>query len=190
MENEIKESKAKKRKTILKKFKGIVKEHEKTADFKEPIAILLRRTGRAEWYEDVTQGMFKFKHTCGEERYIVITPENKFTFDYGKKEFRGYLLHEDFPSPLPETPLLTTEVFALAIDKTKETVKEWKAKELRAKSKLMEQIAVILMIIIGGIILAQLIMPGGIRGLILGTPAEQAAKAAAEAAKTTITRLP
>jgi len=42
------------RKVILKKYKGILKSYYDTTEFKEPIGILLRRTGRAEFHEDLS----------------------------------------------------------------------------------------------------------------------------------------
>ena len=122
-----------KRHTLFKKKKGLFKDYQHTADFKEPIGILLRRGRKAEWLEDLKQGTLVVDHSDGTTRPIILDTKYLIAFPYGKKVFQGYLLHEDFPTPLPPDPVLTAETVGHTIDKTLNDMKKWKAEEWQAK---------------------------------------------------------
>ena len=98
-----KQSRAKRTKILLKQFeKKFEGDYLGMANFKEPVIMLIRRTKKVEWYDDANVGYFTFAHTDGTKREVKLDQEFLLTFDYGKRQFRGYIIHEDFPTPLPE----------------------------------------------------------------------------------------
>lgn len=126
------QSKAQKIKILLKKYDGRFKSYMEMSSFEEPVVFLLRNNRRAEFYEKATSGKFIFIHTDGKERSIDLSPQFLHTFDYGKRNFKGYVCHEDFPTPLPEIPVVTGEMYQMGIEKTLNDFKKWKADETRA----------------------------------------------------------
>lgn len=145
-------SEAERRNILYKKYNKILGQQKDLAEFKEPIAILLRRTGKAEFFENVTKGKFEFRHTDGRDRFIMIDPKQIHTFPYGKKSYKGYILHEDFPVPLPDDPVLTTEQVGQAMEATALAMEKWKSKEISEKTKMIRMI-IIGIGVIGAIIL-------------------------------------
>ena len=145
-----KQSKAKKIKILLKSYKTRFKSYQEMANFKEPVLFLMRNTRKVEFFDNVTTGWFQFNHTDGTMRKIKLGPEGLHTFDYGKRTFKGYIIHEDNPIPLPERPVITAEQFQWAIDKTHQDLINHRAKEYDAKGKMIWKI----LIGIGAIILA------------------------------------
>lgn len=61
-------SNATQRKTVFKKYKQLIGSYLETANFKEPIALLMRRTRKVDFYENVTQGEFEFDHSDGTQK--------------------------------------------------------------------------------------------------------------------------
>lgn len=151
-------SKAKKAEVLFKKHKGLIKEYYRFVPFDEPIMIFIRRTGKAEWHEKVTLGQYNFTHSNGEQRYIIID-RNQIEFKVGDKKFKGYICHEDHPFPLPEEPLLTTEMFDITIDKTLHDRKDWETKLTREKGKLIWTIAISIAIIIAAYAVFRMVVP-------------------------------
>lgn len=133
-------SDATQRKTIFKKYKQLIGSYLETANFKEPIALLMRRSRKVDFYENVTQGEFEFEHSDGTQKRIMIKTQFQQDFDYGKKTFKGYILHEDYPTPLPEDPIITNEMISIAIDKTLNDIKKWKAEEIKAQTNFWKTI--------------------------------------------------
>lgn len=126
-----KRSRAKKIRNLIKKQKGILKEEIKTTKFKEPIMLLERLNGEVELYEDVTKGLFEYKHSNGETRFIIVEPSTKRSFGFADRRFTGYIAHENYPiTGLPE-PLMTVEQVNTIVEKSINDMKEWKAKEIR-----------------------------------------------------------
>lgn len=144
---------------LLKKYKGI-KGKLDTARFKEPVVFMIRRTGKVEFFEGITQGTWYFQHSDGDERFIMIDVSFQKTFEYGEKVFRGYICSEDHPTPLPDNPITTTEQMNIAIEKVLNDLKEWKAKELVAKGKMFWYIAIGIGIVICAIILFKMLVGG------------------------------
>lgn len=142
-------SKAKEIKILIKKYQGLLKKHFETANFKEPVLFLMQRNGKVTFYENATAGEFVYEHSDKSRRYINLTGR-PYEFDYGRKGFKGYICHEDFPYPLPEQPELSAEVHAIAIDKAVSDLKKWKEKEIRAKTDMYKTIGFIII----GLILA------------------------------------
>lgn len=152
------QSDATKRKMIFKKYKGFMKSYMETANFKEPILILMKRSGKAEFYENANKTKFAFTDTEGNQKEILLNPSQIQTFDYGKKEFKGYICHEDFATPLPERPLMTLEMIQLAIDKTLNDIKKWKADELKATGQMYWKIFGGIALLIGMFILYKMVV--------------------------------
>lgn len=155
----MKQTKAQNRKTLFKKKKKLFKEYYDTVDFKEPIIILMRRTQNAEFFENATQGEFTYKHSDETERKILLNTKYLQTFPYGKKNFKGYICHEDSPLPLPAEPEVTAETIGIAIDKTLNDIKKWKAEEWKAKGDFYWKLALGIVAIIGIYILYKLLIP-------------------------------
>lgn len=137
---ENKKSNAKKIRLLIKKQKGLLWAKKSMVKFKEPIVFLMRRTGKIEFYENATSGEFEYEHSNGRTNKILLSPEYQHTFDYGSTYFKGYILHEDNATPLPDKPLVSAELFSIALDKTLHDIKTWKAKELEAKGQLIWKI--------------------------------------------------
>lgn len=129
-------------KVLLKKHKKLLTSYRDVIDFKEPIIFLIRRSQKVEFYENAIKNKFEFTDAEGETRNIILDPSFLLTFDYGKKRFKGYVCHEDHKTPLPENPFITAQQFDMAIDKTLNDVKEWKAKELKAKGEMWKAILI------------------------------------------------
>ena len=154
-----KQSRAKKIKILLKSYDKRMGSYLEMANFKEPVMFLMRNTRKTEFFDDVTTGWFQFEHTDGSSRRIKISPEFLQTFDYGKNTFKGYICHEDYPTPLPEKPVVTAEQFQWAIDKTQQDLLNHKAKEYDARGNMWYKIAIGIAIIIGVIAFAKLLVP-------------------------------
>lgn len=146
---------AKERRTVFKKAKGLLRSYYNISEFDEPIAILMRRNQKCDFFEKVTKGNFFIQHSDGNERQIFIDPKFLQTFNYGKHTFKGYILHEDFPTPLPEDPLVTSEMISIANYKTLNDMSQWKAqtKLMDAKTKSVVTYGIIILLGLGVIFL-------------------------------------
>jgi len=164
----------KERKSLIKKSKGWIFTYNNVAEFKEPIAILLRRTGRAEFFEEVNSGEWTIKHSDGKNRVLFLDPRFIHTFKYGKKEFRGYVCHEDFPTPLPEDPVITAEMVGIVTEKTLHDLNKWKAQEWTAKGDFIWKIALGIAALVGMYILYKMLVPSptGVGASVAQTVAE------------------
>lgn len=124
-------------KILLKKTKGLLKDKQQLARFKEPVLILLRTDGTADFYENEdgrTAGTtFMFEHTDGKEKMIHL---NKKTYmgRYGKENFRFYVCDEDNPLPLPQKPLVTAEELGMIIYKLIHDMHKWMMEEIKGKA--------------------------------------------------------
>lgn len=137
---EKKKQTAERRKILLRKHSKWYKSYYERSEFKEPVCFLMRRGKKVEWYEDVKAGEWVIEHTDGKPRTLFMDPIYIRSFDYGKQTFNGYIAHEDFPLPLPENPTLTAELTGIALEKTLNDIKKWKAEELRAQANFYKTI--------------------------------------------------
>jgi len=153
------QSKAKRIKVLLKNYDGRFKSYQEMSNFQEPVMFLMRNTRKTEFYDNATTGYFEFIHTDGRTRRIKLSPEFLQTFDYGKKTFKGYICHEDYPTPLPEKPLVTAEQFQWAIDKTQQDLTNYKAKELTARGDMWWKILLGVGAVILAFALAKMLVP-------------------------------
>lgn len=133
-----KEIQVKQRKLLFKKTKNLLRAHISLVEFDEPVGILLRRNRRAEFYEGLKKGKFSFRHSDGTERFIMLDPRYLQIMPYGMKStgMAGYIMHEDFPTPIPEDPVLTIEQSGEALEKVMNDVRDLRAKEYRAKGEM------------------------------------------------------
>ena len=136
---------------ILRKYQKTFKTIQDTVRFKEPAMILIRRNGMGEWYEGATSGRFVFQHSNGSKRYILLNRTNPIMMGYGNKPFRLYICHEDVPVPLPESPVISTQEFSAAIDKTHHDLQSERAKVYRAKGAMLKSVAIIIGVIVLGL---------------------------------------
>lgn len=156
---DIKDTEAKRVKNLFKKYKKILGSEIKRCEFKEPVLFFIRQNNEVEFYEKVTAGLFNFKHSDGNDRYIIIHPKYQMKFGVGKFKYRGYICHENHPYPIPEEPLMSSEQMNIIVEKSLNDMKKYKAQEIKAKAGLIKAIAVVCAVIIGGIILYVLLKP-------------------------------
>jgi len=155
----MKKQEAKRIGMLFKKHKKLFKSYYETASFKEPVLILMRRGNKADFLEKATAGEFEIDHSDGSKRVILLNPKNLQTFDYGSKTFRGYICHEDFPVALPEEPLVSSEMFNIAVNKTLNDIKKWKAQEIKAKTDFIWKAAMGIALVIAAYALYRLLAP-------------------------------
>lgn len=134
-------------KQIFKKHKSLMGSYQEIANFKEPTLQLIRRSGKVEFFENVRKGQFDFLHSDGTKRYIILN-HKPLTFDYGKNSFKGYICDEDTPTPLPESPLVLTELINMAVMKTLNDIMKWKIKEADANTKMIMTIGMAIGLVI------------------------------------------
>lgn len=144
---------------LFLKYKKWFKETYETKDFKSPVMFFEKRSGEVEFYENVTTGLFEYKHSDGTTRFIIIIPSKQKKFGFANKTFKGYWCHEDYPLPLPEDPFLTVEQLNIAVEKALADVKEWKAKELKAKGDWWWKIGAGIALVIAAYTLFRLLVP-------------------------------
>lgn len=137
MEQEQKEN-FKKINMVFKKVRGdfrtLWREYKKTANFTEPLLLLMRTTGQLEPMEKAKPGWFEFQHSSGEIRKIYIHPQHAMDCPFGKDSFKCWIAHEEYPDTSLGDPVITTDLFTLAIDKVNHEVLEAKTKLEKVKS--------------------------------------------------------
>ncbi len=143
-------SRAKRIRMLLKKNRRIFGNKQVITDFTEPILMLIRRGRAVEFHEDASKGTFRFKHSDGKEREIYLEPSSQVSFDYGKRKFKGYICHEDYPLPLPENPLVTVETVNMIVEKSMMDTKKLDERKELLKIKTLK---VLIWAVVGGVIL-------------------------------------
>lgn len=176
------ESQAKRVRELIKKQKGLLKAKQKLAEFKEPVALLIRRSGETEFYESVSKGQFPIVHTDGDSRNIEIVPSRQLTFPYADRRVRLYILHEDYPVPLPDDPSVTSELISLSQKKVMQDIDKYKMKADMMKTKNIFTIFIGVALVIGAIGLVLLLTPQHVWDTILKKGVEEATKQNAEPA--------
>lgn len=147
------------RSILFTKAKGILGKYNKMVDFNEPILQLIRRSGSVEWKDGVNKSIFEFTHSDGSIRKILLDIKDLKTFKYGKRKFSGYICHEDFPTPLPGDPIVTSEMIGIAIDKTLNDIAKWKSEVLKARGDMVWKIGLAVAVVIGAIALYMMLVP-------------------------------
>ena len=148
-------SRAKKINILYKKYKKSWRKYQEMANFKEPI-IQLIKNNKVEFYEDATSGNFYFDHSDGSKRKVKLDPEFQLTFDYGKRNFKGYIVHENYPTPLPEKPIITAEQYQWGIDKTQQDQLNHQEKQIKARGDMWYKIFIGIAVIIVALALANM----------------------------------
>lgn len=143
-------SRARRIKMLLKKNKKIFKSKQVLIDFTEPVLMLIRRSRAVEFYEDASKGTFRFKHSDKKDREIYLEPSSQVSFDYGKRKFKGYICHEDYPLPLPENPLVTVETVNMIVEKSMMDTRKLDEKKELLKIKTLK---VLIWAVAGGVVL-------------------------------------
>lgn len=138
-ENEPK-SRAKRIRMLLKKNNAVFGSKRALTDFKEPVAFLRRRSGETEVFEDASKGSLIFKHSDGKTREIYLEPSTQGTMDYGKRKFKYYFCHEDYPLPLPENPLVTVDTINAIVEKSNMDMKKLSEKLETIKMKTIKMV--------------------------------------------------
>lgn len=169
-------SKAKRIDNMLLKVKSNIGTIQKLANFKQPAMILMRNNKRAEFYENATTGKFAYTHSDGEDMEITLDRHFIVTLQYAGKDLDIYFCHEDYPFPLPHSPIVTAKMIKLVIEKTVNDYRKWTAEEFKAKGDMWWKI------LLG--IAAVIIAYGIIKLLLPSNP--QAAAVATEVVNTTI----
>lgn len=169
-----KKSEAKRIKNIMYRMKGWRKNKKKITKAKQPVMFFRRRTGDTEIYEKVTSGIFEYKHTDGEERYIIVNPKDQEKVGWGDIAFKAYFAHEDYPTTSLPEPLINTEQMNTIIEKSLQDLKKYKAQELKYKGRAWLYIAAAIGLIIMAFALYKLLVPQNTTTIIqAGTTAGQ-----------------
>lgn len=163
------QSRATKRNMIFKNVNKLLGNQRAITNFKQPILFLMRNNKKIEFHENATKGTFTYQHTNGEKRTIHLTGQGLYDFQYGGKTFAGYICHEDIATPLPENPIVSTEIMGQAIEATTAVNKKWDLKKAESTKELMKGIAIVLAVIIGGGILLYILAPQLFEGTITQT---------------------
>lgn len=127
-------------KKVLTKHKGILKAHIKRVPFKEPIAFIIRRTGKVDFEENVKGVEYQFLHSEGKERRVWLNPRKLLDFEAGQDTFKGYLIDEDSAVCLPEDPIFDSSMVNTVIDKTLHDVKDHLTERIEARGELIKKI--------------------------------------------------
>lgn len=155
----IPESRARRINNLFNKYEKWKKVKYETEPFKEPIMEFARRSGDVEFYENATAGMFKYTHSDGTERFIILNPSKKLKFGFADKMYRGYWCHEDFPVALPDIPSTTAEQVNIVVEKSIYDIKEFETKALKARGEMWWKIALGVAVIIVAIALFVMLKP-------------------------------
>lgn len=167
-------SEAKRIQETVLKYKKWHKTKYETTPFQEPVLELLRNTGEIELYEKATAGKFTYTHSDGKERFIILNPRDQYKTGYAERKYKKYICHEDYPTPLPTRPLITTEEMVILEEKTLNDVKKLQAALETATGKKWLQFGKTVAIIIGIIALAyiaiNMFVPGGTTTMVQQIP--------------------
>lgn len=182
------DSQATRRRIIFKVYKKLLGRKQALADFQEPCLLLMRNSTKDEWYENATGGKFNYKHSDGEERFILLDPRFLRSIEYAGKTFKAYVCHEDIPTPLPENPTVTAELMAIMYEKVLNDIKKWKVEEAKAKALQLKGWATILLVA-GRIFLLYIILKPSGTTPALNETINQTVNATINATKTAVTVL-
>lgn len=95
-----KEEESKEITAVFLKVKGLIKDKQKLAKFKEPVVFLERRSGTVDLFEGITTTEWEVPdQEVGRERKIHFTTPPK-RFNYAGDTFRFYYCHEDYAFPI------------------------------------------------------------------------------------------
>ncbi|MBD3248451.1 hypothetical protein GF336_00210 [Candidatus Woesearchaeota archaeon] len=145
----IKKSDAEKIEGALQMYKGLLKTKQKLTNFKEPLAFLIRRNGEIDFYEKATKGELEFVHSSGDERRIELIPSKLLDFPYADRRVKLYILHEDFPIPIPDSdPVVSSESISISQGKSLHDVDKFKRKAEQYKNASVYKILIAIAIII------------------------------------------
>lgn len=159
---EMRLSRAKKVGHLIEAHQGFMKRELSLAPLKPPIMQLGRRGNYFETYEDVTKGVFEFKHSSGDKRYIIIDPSRQVTFGAGKHSIKGYWAHEDHPVTGWPDPVISTEQMNIHTEKLMNDIRNWIAKSKEATGMMFLYIgAGVALVIIAVMLLKQGSPPPG-----------------------------
>lgn len=170
------QSQAKRIRELLHVHKGLFKKKQSLTDFNEPILFLIRRDKNIEFYEKATKGEFTFTHSDGKERKIDLIPSQQLAMDYAGRKTRCYWCHEDYPIPLPEDPLVTSEIVAISQEKSMHDINKFRLKEEQIKSGSKIKFVLAIAGLVLAIALAIMLIPESWWDKIL--PAKEVAQAA------------
>lgn len=120
---------------IFEAYKNWKGHETKLTNVTEPIMLFGRRNGTFELYEGVTQGTWTFKHSSGEERFIIIDPNTMCRIGIGRNSIRAYWAHEDHPVTGWPSPITTGEQVNTFADKLMADVKNWLLKKADIDNK-------------------------------------------------------
>lgn len=159
MEEGITKSQAKPIEQLIQIHKGLIKRKQKFAEFKEPVLFLIRRNQNIEFYENATKGEFAFEHTDGDIRKIDLVPSKMMSFPFADRKIRCYICQEDSPLPLPEDPVVSSELIRISQEKSMHDINEYRLKEAKVMSGARMKVFIGIAIVIGAIALAIIMIP-------------------------------
>lgn len=160
-----------KRKGLFGIFRKMVYE-----DLKDPILEIIRHDGQIEVIPDVKAGQYKIPHSDGNKRMINLKL-NKLLYRKDKENkrlIRTWIIYEDEIDSYPQDPLADSEIIYSFIDKVKSSSKEYELGQIRGMNTtiwtIAKSIGLIIAIIMGIFIVANLLAPSLIDKIFTKTP--------------------
>lgn len=178
----LQKTQANKIRELIQKQKTLISAKQKLTEFQEPVMMLVRKSGQAEFYEKATKGRFDYTHSDGTTRFIILTTSMQISFPYAGRNIKMYYCHEDYPFPLPGSmnPIMNSDELRMLIEKSQHDTLGLLAKEKRATGDMWLKIFAGIALIIVAVMLYKLLVPAG--------PAPT--QTAAETAKTIVQAIP
>lgn len=120
----------------------------KIKPIKKPLLILIRTNKTAEFYENATQGTFRYVHSNGQEKEIELTPNKLIRLNYkhekdkeiGRYTVSTYIIEENQKFPLPEEPVIDAEQVKFIFNKSLSDQKAFDAKLKKIEMEGWQQI--------------------------------------------------
>lgn len=99
---------------LLKKEKHVLRKYLTLTNFKQPVLFLIRNE-RVEFYEDIRGDRFQVPDD--DKGRVIRLGTNLLDFEYGKNTFKGYICNIEEAFPLPQKPMVYSELMELIIRK-------------------------------------------------------------------------
>jgi hypothetical protein len=128
-------------KVLFRKHKKLFGAYKRIVPFKEPCAILMRRSKQIELHENIQGEKFEYTHTNGEIYQTKLSPRYLYDFPIGDKTFKTYIIDEDSAFPLAQDPMFEITQFNTIIEKIVTDETKWNnADVIKARGQMWKNI--------------------------------------------------
>lgn len=136
----------------------------KDGKIEKDIIILIRQNGKVDIQYAPNKPYIEIKNSYDKDIKIHLPLQNKLEFNNDKGFFheekvRGWIIHENITTALPENPLISAEMVAIGIEKVLLDRKEMDAKAWDSMSGFILNIGIALFVVMMGYGLYSLIAP-------------------------------